>query len=107
MDRAIHSDAGAVLARRISAHGPGRDESARRDRRAPGAGGRRSLATLARVRRDAFVAITDEGVNQCTTTITTKVPMDGCCSLQVAKDFPVSTSTARNIFRRSSRGGGA
>ncbi len=38
MDRAIHRDAGAVLARRISAHGSGRDESARRDRRAPGAG---------------------------------------------------------------------
>src|SRR5258706_4686614 len=62
MDRAIYRDAGAVLARRISAHGPGRDESARRNRRAPGAGRGRSLAALARVRRDASVAITDKGV---------------------------------------------
>src|SRR5258706_9472420 len=62
MDRAIYRDAGAVLARRISAHGSGRDESARRNRRAPGVGRRRSLAALARVRRDASVAITDEGV---------------------------------------------
>src|SRR5258706_505811 len=63
MDRAIHRDAGAVLARRISAHGSGRDESARRDRCAPSSGRGRSLAALARVRRDASVAITDKGVN--------------------------------------------
>src|SRR6266853_2394876 len=62
MDRAIHRDARAVLARRISAHGSGRDESARRDRRAPRAGRGRSLAALARVRRDASMAITDKGV---------------------------------------------
>ena len=59
MDRAIHSDAGALLAGRVSAHGSGRNESARRDRCAPSAGRGRSLAALARVRRDASMAIVD------------------------------------------------
>src|SRR2546430_2944401 len=35
-----------------------------------------------------------------------KVPRGRCCSSRMEKGFPVSTSMARNIFRRSSRIGG-
>src|SRR5207247_9817717 len=44
------------------AHRPGWGERARCERRAPRAGRGRGLAALARLRRDASVAITDEGV---------------------------------------------
>src|SRR5262245_23862889 len=62
MDRAIHCDAGALLARCVPTHRSGRHESARRDQRARSAGRRRSLAPLARVRCDASMAIVSKGV---------------------------------------------
>src|SRR5689334_20520219 len=63
MDRAVHRDARALLAGRVSAHRPRRDEGARRDRSAPRARGGRGVAAVARVRGHASVAIIGKGAN--------------------------------------------
>ena len=69
VDGAIHRDAGAGVARRVSAYRPGRDEGAGRNLRQTRARSRGAVATVARLCGDALVAFAKtKGIDMISTT---------------------------------------